>query len=93
MSHLSTAYKIGAALAHQEWDAYLKQAQTVGGAPVPGPQMAPPMPPPIPSAMGAGAKPPAPPPPAPTPGGAVPPPAPPGPVNPGPEAGRINRGY
>lgn len=78
MSHLDTAYKIGAAIAKQEWDEYLKQAQTAGGTPVPGPQ---PAPAPAPAA------------PPRQPGTAVPPPAAPGVVNPDWRAGLKNRGY
>lgn len=78
MSHLDTAYKLGAAAAWEDFQREVeKQAQ--GAPPV---AAGPAQPPPKPVT----------PPPKP-PGSAVPPPAPEGVVNPGPKAGLVNRGY
>lgn len=81
MSHLDTAYKLGAAAAQRDFEAMVREKQAQGAVPVTpaaGPAAKPVTPPPAPM------KP---------PGSAVPPAAPEGIVNPGPNAGRVNRGY
>lgn len=81
MSHLNTAYKLGAAAA---WEDFQRAVQEKQGQTPPQPVTPPPTGGPV-------AKPVTPPPK--LPGSAMPPPAPEGIVNPGPNAGRINRGY
>jgi len=80
MSHLDTAYKLGAAAAMEDFQAMAqKEAQGVAGTPPPQKTMPPPKA--------------APPPPAFKPGQSTPPPAAPGVVNPGRDAGHANRPY
>lgn len=81
MSHLDTAYKLGAAAAWEDFQRMVQEKQ--GQTP----------PQPVTPAAGPAAKPVTPPPAMKPPGSAVPPPAPEGIVNPGPKAGLVNRGY